>query len=235
MTASHSDPTRAVYVISVAAELAGVHPQTLRNYERYGPARPEPDRGRLAPVLRARPRAAPPHPGADQRGPEPRGGPPGAEPRGASSTRLRAELRRLAEEHAAGARRDAPQLSARHRPAEPVADALPERPAPLSEPRAAPRERASKDRDMRSAMPIDPERWTNRTREAFSAATTQATAAGQAEVTPTHVLAAVLAQPEGIAHPDPAQPGRRPHRAGAPLRRDAWPSCLAPSAAPSPA
>ncbi len=28
--------TRAVYVISVAAELAGVHPQTLRNYERSG-------------------------------------------------------------------------------------------------------------------------------------------------------------------------------------------------------
>ena len=36
MTTSHSDPTRAVYVISVAAELAGVHPQTLRNYERSG-------------------------------------------------------------------------------------------------------------------------------------------------------------------------------------------------------
>jgi MerR family transcriptional regulator, heat shock protein HspR len=29
-------PTRAVYVISVAAELAGVHPQTLRLYERRG-------------------------------------------------------------------------------------------------------------------------------------------------------------------------------------------------------
>ena len=36
--------TRAVYVISVAAELAGVHPQTLRIYERKGllePARTE--------------------------------------------------------------------------------------------------------------------------------------------------------------------------------------------------
>jgi MerR family transcriptional regulator, heat shock protein HspR len=33
-----SDPSRAraVYVISVAAELAGVHPQTLRIYERKG-------------------------------------------------------------------------------------------------------------------------------------------------------------------------------------------------------
>ncbi len=34
---SAADPnTRAVYVISVAAELAGVHPQTLRIYERKG-------------------------------------------------------------------------------------------------------------------------------------------------------------------------------------------------------
>jgi len=30
------EPTRAVYVISVAAELARVHPQTLRIYERKG-------------------------------------------------------------------------------------------------------------------------------------------------------------------------------------------------------
>ncbi len=32
---------RAVYIISVAAELAGVHPQTLRNYEREGLLRPK--------------------------------------------------------------------------------------------------------------------------------------------------------------------------------------------------
>ncbi len=30
------DPDAALYVISVAAELAGVHPQTLRLYERKG-------------------------------------------------------------------------------------------------------------------------------------------------------------------------------------------------------
>ena len=30
------DPMKAVFVISVAAELAGVHPQTLRIYERKG-------------------------------------------------------------------------------------------------------------------------------------------------------------------------------------------------------
>ena len=34
------DPNRAVYVISVAAELAGVHPQTLRIYERKGLVQP---------------------------------------------------------------------------------------------------------------------------------------------------------------------------------------------------
>ena len=50
-------------------------------------------------------------------------------------------------------------------------------------------------------MAIDPERWTNRTREAFSAATTQTTAAGQPEITPAHVVSAILAQGEGIAPP----------------------------------
>jgi MerR family transcriptional regulator/heat shock protein HspR len=41
--ADRRDPTReerAVYIISVAAELAGVHPQTLRIYERKGLLRP---------------------------------------------------------------------------------------------------------------------------------------------------------------------------------------------------
>ena len=33
---SDTSSTRAVYVISVAAELAGMHPQTLRIYERRG-------------------------------------------------------------------------------------------------------------------------------------------------------------------------------------------------------
>ncbi|MEL6982723.1 MAG: MerR family transcriptional regulator [Actinomycetota bacterium] len=36
MSETHRDLSRAVYVISVAAELAGVHPQTLRIYERKG-------------------------------------------------------------------------------------------------------------------------------------------------------------------------------------------------------
>ena len=39
-------PERAVYIISVAAELAGVHPQTLRIYERKGLLAPERTSGR---------------------------------------------------------------------------------------------------------------------------------------------------------------------------------------------
>ncbi|HEX9890645.1 MAG TPA: helix-turn-helix transcriptional regulator [Actinomycetota bacterium] len=35
------DDERAVYIISVAAELAGVHPQTLRIYERKGLLSPQ--------------------------------------------------------------------------------------------------------------------------------------------------------------------------------------------------
>ncbi len=38
--AIHRSRTHAVYVISVAAELAGMHPQTLRIYERRGLVQP---------------------------------------------------------------------------------------------------------------------------------------------------------------------------------------------------
>lgn len=38
---SQRPPINAVYVISVFAELAGVHPQTLRNYERSGLLSPQ--------------------------------------------------------------------------------------------------------------------------------------------------------------------------------------------------
>ncbi len=39
------DDERAVYIISVAAELAGMHPQTLRVYERKGLVRPQRTQG----------------------------------------------------------------------------------------------------------------------------------------------------------------------------------------------
>ncbi len=50
-------------------------------------------------------------------------------------------------------------------------------------------------------MPLDPEHWTNKTREAFQAASAQAAAANHAEITPAHLLTAVLAQPDNIAPP----------------------------------
>src|SRR5437762_4944307 len=40
------DDQRALYIISVAAELAGVHPQTLRIYERKGLIEPRRTEGR---------------------------------------------------------------------------------------------------------------------------------------------------------------------------------------------
>lgn len=40
-----ADPARPVYVISVAAELAGMHAQTLRQYDRMGLVVPERTRG----------------------------------------------------------------------------------------------------------------------------------------------------------------------------------------------
>jgi MerR family transcriptional regulator, heat shock protein HspR len=42
---TRSEDRRAVYIISVAAELAGVHPQTLRIYEQKGLVRPHRTRG----------------------------------------------------------------------------------------------------------------------------------------------------------------------------------------------
>ncbi len=56
-------------------------------------------------------------------------------------------------------------------------------------------------------MPIDPQRWTEKTREAFSAATRDAAARGNPEITPAHLLAAVLSDPQTIAQPVIARVG----------------------------
>jgi len=45
-TPKTDDRDRALYVISIAAELSGVHPQTLRMYERKGLLRPKRTEGR---------------------------------------------------------------------------------------------------------------------------------------------------------------------------------------------
>jgi ATP-dependent Clp protease ATP-binding subunit ClpB len=61
-----------------------------------------------------------------------------------------------------------------------------------------------------TAVPLDPQRWTEKTKEAFSAATRDAAARGNPEVTPAHLLAAVLSDPETIAHPVIARVGASP-------------------------
>jgi ATP-dependent Clp protease ATP-binding subunit ClpB len=65
-------------------------------------------------------------------------------------------------------------------------------------------------------MALDPERWTNKTKEAFTEATQLAATQHHAELGPVHLLSALLAQQEGIAGPlltrvgvDPAQVAQR--------------------------
>ncbi len=50
-------------------------------------------------------------------------------------------------------------------------------------------------------MTLNPDRWTIKTQEAFAGAVERARSANNPEVTPDHLLAAILAQPEGIAGP----------------------------------
>jgi ATP-dependent Clp protease ATP-binding subunit ClpB len=59
-------------------------------------------------------------------------------------------------------------------------------------------------------MTINPERWTMKTQEAVSSAVERARSRGNPEVTPDHLLAAVLDQPEGIAGPLLARVGVEP-------------------------
>ena len=48
---------------------------------------------------------------------------------------------------------------------------------------------------------FDPNRWTNKTQEAFGVAAAQARSAGNPEVTPEHLLMALVSQPEGVVLP----------------------------------
>jgi ATP-dependent Clp protease ATP-binding subunit ClpB len=59
-------------------------------------------------------------------------------------------------------------------------------------------------------MPIDPERWTNNTKAAFSAATQHAASANNPEMTPAHLLDALLAQDETMTRPLLTQVGVDP-------------------------
>ncbi len=59
-------------------------------------------------------------------------------------------------------------------------------------------------------MALNPDRWTLKTREAFAAANQQAVAAHHPEITPAHLLAAVMAQRDSIAEPLLARAGADP-------------------------
>src|SRR3954452_11445474 len=50
-------------------------------------------------------------------------------------------------------------------------------------------------------MPMDPNRWTLKTQEGFNAAITRAGADSNPEVTPDHLLVALLGQSEGVVLP----------------------------------
>jgi ATP-dependent Clp protease ATP-binding subunit ClpB len=59
-------------------------------------------------------------------------------------------------------------------------------------------------------MALDPNRWTIRTQEAFTAATEAAKANSNPEVTPDHLVAALLRQDEGVVLPIVDRVGRQP-------------------------
>ena len=59
-------------------------------------------------------------------------------------------------------------------------------------------------------MAIDPNRWTIKSQEAYAAAAELARRENHAEVTPDHLLAALLAQPEGLAVPILGRAGVEP-------------------------
>ncbi|MGH9247648.1 MAG: ATP-dependent Clp protease ATP-binding subunit [Acidimicrobiales bacterium] len=59
-------------------------------------------------------------------------------------------------------------------------------------------------------MPLDPNRWTLKTQEAFSAAVESAKVRNNPEVTPDHVLAALLRQEEGVVLPIINKIGKQP-------------------------
>ncbi len=54
---------------------------------------------------------------------------------------------------------------------------------------------------------LDPNRWTLKTQEAFTSAASAAKSSSHAEITPTHLLAALLAQRDGLAEPVLARSG----------------------------
>ena len=179
---------RAVYVISVAAELAGVHPQTLRVYERKGLLDPSRTSGRQPALLASRTWTA------------------CARSRSLTNEGLNLEgVRRVLELEAEVARLRAgagghpgrrPGGGGRDPPPVPQGPG-----AAVAAARPDPHDTTTPSWKRRFPMSLNPERWTLKTQEALAAAVERARDASNAEVTPDHLLAAVLDQTDGIAGP----------------------------------
>ena len=171
--------TRALYIISVAAELAGVHPQTLRIYERKGLIEPQRTERPEPPLLRPRHRAAAAHPGAHQRGVglagvrrilDARGRARGGAGRARAAPRQQLERAAPPGHRGRGAR--PPPVPPRPRPG-----AAGGRPASGAADRVAPGTTTLTTscqlwgrRARGSGMPLDPNKFTRKTSEAIGAA-----------------------------------------------------------------
>ena len=162
---------RALYVISVAAELAGVHPQTLRIYERKGLLAPARTSGRSRRYSDARHRAAAPHPGAHQRR---RLAAPACSASSRSKRSCTPRAQRIGELEArarrAAARRWSERVAAAHRQYR--RELVPLRTATVV---------LARDHDIEEVMTmaLDPNRFTRKTQEALGAAQAAGRDAGQ--------------------------------------------------------
>ena len=185
--------TRALYVISVAAELAGVHPQTLRIYERKGLLAPARTSGRSRrysdhdiQLLRRIQELT--NEGISLVG---RAADPGA----------RAGARRGARSAAPGSRRASTRCSRRWKNASPPRTSSTG--ARSSRCAAAALVLARDDIseiDEEVAMALDPNKFTRKTQEAIGAAQAAGRDAGNTEIAPEHLLRALLDQPEGVVN-----------------------------------
>ncbi len=201
--------SRAVYVISVAAELTGVHPQTLRVYERKGlldPIRTSGGSRRFSDedLERLRHIQSLTNAGLNLEGVR-------------RVMEFEAEVARLRKELAATRAEAKEAVALAHAKYRRELVPLKQFPVPVRPARrAAPRTR-------RSPMSLNPDRWTLKTQEALSSAVERARAQHNPEVTPEHVLAAILDQTDGIAGPIltrvGVEPGAVRTRIGAELER----------------
>ena len=190
-----------------------------------GPAGPVAHERGVAPFLRARPRAPAPHPGADLDRAQPRRGTPGAGSSRPSCADCARSWPRCRPRRSTPWRPPTASTAgtwcrcASHRcptgagpssagPTEPSAAVA--REPPDARRVIRPTERTNHRTTKRERVPIDPERWTNNTKAAFSAATGHAASSGHPELTPAHLLDALLLQQETMTRPLLTQVGVDP-------------------------